>query len=436
MKKRDRRRRGAVIVWVAVSMIALLGCVGLALDTARVLLVAHELQTAADAGALAGAQFVRTDAVLAMLSARSTTEANDAEGDAILLPDNPGNDPGGKVVLGRFDRETRTFTATLTAPNAVKVIACRTTAQNGALPLIFGPIFNVADANVKRQAIAMIGGGTGAGLIALNKTDRAALSISGTVTLEVDGGAIQVDSIDSRAIDTNGGPTINAPEINVVGDAAISSNTIYSGDVNPNSPYVPDPLAYLTAPNWEAMTDYGGVSVTGSSAKEVQLEPGYYPQGISMTNNFGTLRLAPGIYVLDGPGLKVTGGNMYAHGVMFYVKGTGVIDLEGNGVIQVTPIDPTKYSYPSGTEDYEGISFFQDSPSNTVKTASKLVGTNDMLLEGTLYFRNNEIHISGTSQGFGNQLIADTVTISGTGFVRINYDGRNPAAGNRVFLVQ
>jgi Flp pilus assembly protein TadG len=187
-----RRHRGIALVWIVITFVVLLGLVGLALDTARVLLAAHELQTAADAGALAGAAWVRTDQSQARLAARTITAANTAEKVAITLPDNPTNDAAGYVVLGRFDRDTLTFTATTSGANAIKVIAARSSSQNGELPLLFGPIFNASSSTVQRQAIAMVGGGTGAGLIALNRTAKGALTINGTVTVR----QIQAELVD------------------------------------------------------------------------------------------------------------------------------------------------------------------------------------------------------------------------------------------------
>lgn len=434
-----RRDRGIALIWVAITFVVLLGLVGLALDTARVLLTAHELQNAADAAALAGVRLVRTNVEQARLAARTIAAANTAENVSVTVPDNPDNDETGRIVIGRFDRETLTFEATLTAPNAVKVIAGRTSGQNGSLPLIFGPIFNVSTADIQRQAIAMVGGGTGAGLIALDPNDKGALTIDGTVTLDLDGGGMVVNSNDTQALITNGTPDIQAPAINIYGDADNTTYQVYDGEINPGTPPTPDPLAYLTAPNWASMSNYGTISVTGSSSTTVSLTPGYYPGGISMSNNNGQLNLAPGIYVLDGAGLNITGGNMNAYGVMFYIKGDGVVNLTGNGTVNITGIDPSLYSYSAGVEVYEGISIFQDSPLGVKpanKTDSKIVGTSLLNLGGTLYFRSNHLNLSGTSAGVGNQLIANTIKISGTGTITINYDGRNPAAGNRVYLVE
>lgn len=51
-----RRQRGAVIVTVALALLFLLGCMGIALDLGRFFVVKSELQTALDSCALAGAQ--------------------------------------------------------------------------------------------------------------------------------------------------------------------------------------------------------------------------------------------------------------------------------------------------------------------------------------------------------------------------------------------
>jgi hypothetical protein len=46
------------------------------------------------------------------------------------------------------------------------------------------------------------------------------------------------------------------------------------------------------------------------------------------------------------------------------------------------------------------------------------------------------IEIGGTGDGFGNQLITDRIWVHGTGDITLEYDGRFPAPGNTVFLVE
>ena len=55
MRKTQTSRRGIAIIWTAILVVVMIGFVGLACDTGYGLLVAHQLQNAADASALAGA---------------------------------------------------------------------------------------------------------------------------------------------------------------------------------------------------------------------------------------------------------------------------------------------------------------------------------------------------------------------------------------------
>ena len=55
-RRRHHRYRGVALIWVAILALVLILIVGLSLDVAKVSLVAHQLQNAADAAALAGAR--------------------------------------------------------------------------------------------------------------------------------------------------------------------------------------------------------------------------------------------------------------------------------------------------------------------------------------------------------------------------------------------
>ncbi|KPK86355.1 MAG: hypothetical protein AMJ81_01555 [Phycisphaerae bacterium SM23_33] len=420
-----------VNIWVALLGLFLIGMVALATDVAYTLLAAHQLQNAVDAAALAGAQKVRLDSVAARAAAIAIAQANFATRQPVLLTDNPDNAIDGDVVIGRFDRALGRFTATLRAPNAVKVLARRTEASpGGPVPLFFGAIFGVSTAQVSRDAIAMVGGGTGAGIIALNPEKKNSLTISGDVTVNTGDGAIQVNSTDpASAAFCNGNPIINVPALNVCGEPRIVGNVTLTGEVNTGVRPIPDPLRFLPEPTWNPAEDLGTVSVTGGET--LQIGPGYYSGGIAINN--GCLTLSPGIYILDGAGLNVSGNAVFiAEGVMFYVIGTGVVDLTGTNQIRITPPDPDVYDYP-GVDTYEHVSIFQGR-SNT--NESRIIGTSLLDLEGTLYFPVSHLELGGTGEGFGNQLIADTIDVHGEGVLLIRYDGNEPAVGNRVFLVE
>jgi hypothetical protein len=182
------------------------------------------------------------------------------------------------------------------------------------------------------------------------------------------------------------------------------------------------------------------------SGGTVELEPGYYSGGLRISG--GNITLKPGVYILGGSskgqksGLVIGGNaNLCAKGVMFYIVGDGVVNIAGTGSIQSTPIQydsndfcDSSYSYPANIDyTYEEIGIFQ-ARDNT--NDARIVGTSLLDLGGTLYFPSNHIDLSGTGAGFGDQLIAKTIGISGTGDMTIMYDGRNRAPANRSYLVE
>jgi Flp pilus assembly protein TadG len=452
-----RRHKGTVIIWVAIFLVLIILLFGLALDTARVLLVAHQLQNAADAAALAGARLVKIDQLGARQQAAAIAFGNYADGKFVQLADNFDNLPDGDIVVGRYDRKTQVFTVTTLAPNALRIVARRTAnSLGGPIPLNFGPIVNVKNSNIQRYTVAMASGGTGAGLIAL-APEGTGLKINGDVTLHVNDGAIQVNSQDDQGMKVIGQPQIQASELNVTGDVDPTGGFSFDPDlpVNTGASPIDDPLCpnppvdCLPAPLWNPANDLApspGETYEISSGTAT-LEPGFYSGGLNMTG--GDVILKPGIYILDGgvtgKGGLVIGGNtnLCAKGVMFFVTGSGKVDIAGTGTIRATPMkfdesdfcDDT-FAYPADVYNfpfYEDTVIFQDRDNTT---DARIVGTGLLDLDGTLYFPANHVDLTGTGDGFGQQLIASTIEISGTGEISINYDGRNRTSANRSFIVE
>jgi hypothetical protein len=320
------------------------------------------------------------------------------------------------------------------------VVARRTdTSLNGPLDLLFAPVVGIRHSNVSRSALAICEGGTGQGLIILSPYEECALDIRGTVTLHVNDGNVQVNSNHDASACSSGQPTIDASDLNVVGDVDMPNAEI-TGYVNTGQPVVLDPLRDLPEPLYDPGADLGGIKITGTDSETVYLSPGYYSGGIRMSNDKGFLELSPGIYILDGVGLEVTGGTMIAEGVMFFIvditpsaSPESHVYLGGNATLTISPIDPDAYIYPPDVAIYENVSIFQ-ARDNT--NDSTIVGTGFMDLSGTYYFPANNLEIGGTSDGLGNQLIADTVYLHGTGDITINYEGDETAAGIDVLLIR
>jgi hypothetical protein len=161
------------------------------------------------------------------------------------------------------------------------------------------------------------------------------------------------------------------------------------------------------------------------------LSPGYYSGGI--TAEGGTTTLEPGIYILDGAGLDISGNaSFYAEGCMFFITGTGSVSVDGTMDIVISSPDPDIHNFP-GADTYAGIGIFQ---SRTNTNDALIVGTALVDLEGAYYFPSNHVDLGGTGDQIGNQFIADTLRVFGNGNLFIDYDGRFPAQGHKVILVQ
>ncbi len=450
------RRAGMAMIWVAIFLVLMVLLIGLSLDSAKAFLVSHQIQNAADAAALAGACWIKLDPSYARAVAVATAHENLADADEVVLDANPSNDPNGDVVLGWYSRMFRKFVPASEKLNAVKVVARRTgDSPGGPVPLVFGPVAGVDNIDVRRYAIAMTHGGTGAGVIALSP-DGTGLQISGNPTLDVNDGIIQVNSEDERsAVSLIGTPTLSAEELNLCGDIRNTGGidlSLVDFPIDDDAPPLPDPLcpnpeACTQPPTWDPAADQ---SVSGETLKfssgTLALKPGYYSGGFDITG--GDVTLEPGIYVLGGgrtgKGGLVIGGNtnFCAKGVMFYITGTGKVDLAGTGNIRITPPDPEStdfcgagFAYPPGIDfaSYSTISIFQDRANDN---PARIVGTTLMDIDGTLYFPRAHVDLTGTGDGFGNQLIAWTIEISGTGNITINYRGNEPPPEHKSFLVE
>ena len=449
--KQISRRRGVVAIWFVLMLPVMIGFVGLTIETGHLIWVGQQLQIGADASALAAAQIAKNGIEDARTRAVDTGLANEARREPIQLDRNDANAPEGDIVFGRFNREFRTFDGASPAVNAVKVVARRTdTSLGGPVPTLFARIFGIDTVNMQRVAIAMTGGGTGAGMMALDPKAECALEVSGDTTTLVTGadgtgssGAIQVNSDNDGAACFRGSVDIETGDINIVGYlCVIGGAAVYPDETQ--APPLPDPLWFLEDPTTngcvDMTTDLGTIDMQGGEIKEIG--PGYYSGGITINN--GTLTLTTGIYVLGGVGLHVTGSaNLFAGlgppglpddddpGVMLYIIDPGCVEIQGTGQVVIKEPD-ADYAFWDCIKDYEFVSIFQ---ARDNYCEALIIGTGDFLLEGSIYFPVAHARLGGDGAKLGNQFIAWTIEIFGNGEVTIDYDGRFPAPGVKSYLV-
>ena len=123
MNPRCRSRRGAIVVLAAILMVIMFGVIAFALDLGYIALVRTQLQTAADASALAAAGTMTGNTAEMKAAGQSIASLNKAAGRPVQLSAND-------IEPGTWDTTTRTFTPSSGLSNAVRVTV-RTSQNTG-----------------------------------------------------------------------------------------------------------------------------------------------------------------------------------------------------------------------------------------------------------------------------------------------------------------
>ncbi len=146
---RYERRRGATLVLIVVLMVVIVAAGAFAVDFGRMQLVRSQLQTAVDAGALAGSLQLKkdpTDIEAARAAARDFITRNRV-GFNVTVPAESIT-----VELGGWDSTTRTFDSQTAQRDAVSVYATQTNE-----PFLFARIFGQTSFSLPRQSVAVAG---------------------------------------------------------------------------------------------------------------------------------------------------------------------------------------------------------------------------------------------------------------------------------------
>src|SRR5262249_52786685 len=247
----------------------------------------------------------------------------------------------------------------------------------------------------------------------LNPTAKGALSMSGSANLQV-GGLLMVDSSSSTALTGSGNAILTAGSIQIVGKFSWTASGALTPTRAAGAAPGADPVAKLAAPTGGACM--GTVSLSGGS---LTISPGIYT-GITLSSS-ASLILKPGVYVLAGGGLNVSGSAsssvasgfdpVTGHGIMIYNAGSnfpvsggsfGAINVSGTGSINLKAPDQGPYA---------GITIFQ--ARDNAKTLSYSGQGNILLQTGLTYAAAAQLNTSGQEKiQYG--LIVNTISASGT----------------------
>lgn len=392
------RTDGAVLPLAALAFPVVLGMVGLGTDASMWMVNKRSLQTAADAAVMAAGWEMAMD---------SSDYMNYA---ALKEAQNNGYDPdnGGVMTLTTVseDGEGTTLGVTLTQDAET----------------FFSKVIFSGSVQVTAYAESYVSGVSGDFcILALEELDSGSLTTNGSVEVNAPDCGIAVNSADEEAMTMSGNVDVTVSTVRITGDYDLtgSVNLVYDTLTTGVSP-LDDPYDDLEIPEYEPCEAGGGGTHINADAT---LSPGVYCGGISISGT-NDVEFEPGVYIIDGGDFDVTGGgSLYGEGVTFILTGSGNsyagLDISGSKQIE--------FSAPLEGEEMEGVVFFQDRNAPTGNGyVNKLVGTSDIIVDGTIYFPSQELWFGGDATLMAanatpcTRLIARSVTFAG-----------NPIIGNQ-----
>ena len=408
-----REQSGVTAVVAAMMLPVMLGFAAMAVDASAWVMKQRELQTAADAAALAAAyEALNVGEDDAEDAGRAEAERNglSAEGEI-------------GIVIAQVGQDTIQATATLT----------------DKAPLWFAQIF-LESFEVSALAVAEarnVHAGS-ACILSLDHEADQALKASGTVNINMPLCGVAVNSSSPQAMYLNGTVFVGVSDVRIHGDYTTVGNVTFEYDsLRTKTARTPDPYADLEVPPYSPCSSNDkkkASKYTGSAT----LSPGVYCGGIDISGN-NNITFEPGVYILDGGDFNVVGqGSLYGEGVSFVLTNSpGSGDY---GKLNIGGGRDVNFSAPLEGDDMAGVVFYQDrnAPQNT---KNSITGTSSITIDGTAYFPAAHIDYGGTSAAQGSaqncsRIIGRTVTLHGTPDITNNCDGsaaltiRMPASNN------
>ena len=410
-------RAGTIAITTAFGAMTLLGVTGLSVTAGDWYFTHRAMQSAADAGALGGAvQLVSEVSTGASVNTSAVTAAAKAD-----TANNGFTDGQNGVTVAATINNNQFVTVTVSQPARLMLAGL----FMGSAPTI----------STTAQA-GIVYNGDEPCILATSKTKPNAIASVGNGSIQANGCPIVNDSNDSTASFINGNGTINASKICGPGGYAVSGG---NGSFNPTPSKcvpIPDPYAsYPVPPEASAECQYGnsgvGISSGTSINGTVTLSPGVYCGGIFISSS-ANVTFSPGLYILRNGGITSSGQAMLAgQHVTFYLTGSNSQvnipsdNIALSGQAQVNFTGSTTAQLPSDAQYLAGFIFYQDvTAATTGQIMNTLSGNSNVKYDGTLYFGNQDVTVTGNGVADGTSpftaLIADTITYSGNGTLVFN----------------
>jgi Flp pilus assembly protein TadG len=377
-------------VWLILSLAVIFGVLAIGLDGGRLMEERRRVQSAADAAALAAA----ADLYQNFITNQGTDPNGTAQAAALQMATANGynNDGVRSIVTVNIPPTCGPFKG---QSSYVEVIV-RSNLQG-----TFGAAITGSSLTVRCRAVAR-GRPKNVGILLLDTSASGAFSATGNGNLTV-GNTLAINSNNAQALSLSGNATLQAPSVDITGGLNITGGKIL-GSVSTGMSATADPFRTLPIPQ---IQDYPVRTYTGGSQV---LQPGIYFGGLQIGDN-ASVTLQPGVYILSGGGLQVSGnGTLTGAGVMLYNASGGTIQLAGTGQVTLSP--------PTGGA-YQGVSLFQES-GNTQPIG--ITGNGNLQLTGVLYAPNATVSITGNGAGdtVGGAIVCKTLSLGGDGSCKVD----------------
>lgn len=401
---------GQALIIIAAALGGLLLGIGLALDTGQLFVARRAAQTAADAGAWAGAAVLYAGGSSALAR---TAAADDATRN--------GYTAGTYITFTAASPPTSgTYAAD---PGYIEV----TITEQVLTRFLFGA--SVGRTAVTARAVAGLArSGTGQAVIVMGPTGSNTFIVANNTRFTITGGGTNTNTSNNNSVQIGSGAQLTATFHRVTGNVGAADAGRMSPAPVTGVVAAADPFATLAGPATSGVPIYGGQTITNAT---VTLNPGIY-SGLVTVGNSGIARLNGGNYIFRA-GLTTTGSGSIVlagtSGVLLYNANAsypaaggscGNLSLAGTGTMTLSA---------SRTGSYAGMLVFQGRTCANGAAITVRTGTS---LSGTLYVPAATLTVTAANNiTIASQIVAHELAISGANTLTMTFTGGS-VAGTRV----
>lgn len=394
---------GASFVVTALAFPVILGMAGIGVDAVLWYMDKRQNQTIADNGAVAGTIALSRDGNISLSDLKQAVWASTASNGFT-------NGTDGTVVVNKPPQS---------GPNAGDDGFVEVIVQEPATLYFSRWMRGGRPFNVQSRAVGGVSYFGEHCVVALDPTADAAINVIGTADVTSDCG-LAANSNSDQAILVQGKAHLSALPLQAYGDIDKDGAATWDSEYPPQplSERVDDPYAGILTGLQADPTCAG--APTPPPTTSGTLAPGRYCGGILINGN---VDFAPGLFILDDGGLKISGGgDIRGPGGTFILTAMdasdlGSFDLSGGGLVELR--SPTA-AEAAATGGYEGMLMIQDPYVPNLDTANletnMLTGSTNMVLSGALYFPDMHTEYAGGAGGQASctLIVSKTVTFTGT----------------------